>query len=386
MNNPIVSQHTSWISLDPIQGCTANCSYCYLHPLNLTNVRPQPVSSVTEAVIYDNLMNSRFFDKRKIEHGPAIPKIPIAIGNYTDMCMTHENQQALLRLLRVHKRVLPDVPVCILTKAHLNRRFLAEINELGITVIFFVSLAFLSPEFEKGTPTVAARLKNFELLSDFDNIKAIHWWRPITSINCPDIKAVEEQIRLLKSAGSLVSVAVGLKYGKKMEIFLSDKDNPLNAYYTRLRNVDSDEHVIFESELREFVTLSSVSENYSIFWGTSCAISYILQQRCYNARFRKLLRSGSCSHAICAMSQVDRCGNFALEFPAPSSALLGDIANFLNIKRELVTYSSEIEAVIVNHQLTQEEQSYLTQASSFPVVAIELTANLVWQEAWRTLK
>ena len=38
---PLVSEHDTWISVDPVTGCLANCTYCYLGPLGLRGRRPR---------------------------------------------------------------------------------------------------------------------------------------------------------------------------------------------------------------------------------------------------------------------------------------------------------------------------------------------------------
>lgn len=117
-----IAQHESWISLDPVQGCPAQCVYCYLGPQELLHQEPHILES--PRVVYQKLVESPFFDKQRSFIKTTESRRPICVGNYTDMGLTPANRGYLLELLSEHQRVLPDVPVCIVTKGVLSETFL----------------------------------------------------------------------------------------------------------------------------------------------------------------------------------------------------------------------------------------------------------------------
>ena len=58
---PLIAQHVSWLSMDPLLGCPAQCSYCYLHPLGLTKSKPHEYIPPEQA--YRSLLNHPHFKK-----------------------------------------------------------------------------------------------------------------------------------------------------------------------------------------------------------------------------------------------------------------------------------------------------------------------------------
>jgi DNA repair photolyase len=372
---PLVSQHISWISVDSIMGCPADCCYCFLKPMSLTNQTPRVIEH-DPRVVYRKLREYYYFNRSSFENAPRPWPAPIAIGNYTDMCMTSANRDHLLALLRVHEQLLPEVPVCIPTKAVLTRQFLELVSQIDVLVIFFVSISFLAPDFEKGAPTIEARLRNFRLLSEFPNLKSIHWWRPVTSLSVPHRAAVERQIDLLQQAGSITSVVIGLRYGERLVEEFRNSRHPLHRYFESHAKPSSD--LIFEERIRQEILNCAAHRAYPVFGGTACAISYLLGKHCYNAGFRKSYLEQGCATSNCPAVQRERCLRFAQAFRRPSRALLDEVARYLNLPVDHVTYSPEDEAVLVRGTLLQEQQNYLTQALSFPVMGDLLVQNLAW--------
>ena len=58
---PLVAEHDSWITVDPIVGCPADCAYCYLGPLGLRATRPtlRATPEMLVAAVEDHLFGRR---------------------------------------------------------------------------------------------------------------------------------------------------------------------------------------------------------------------------------------------------------------------------------------------------------------------------------------
>ena len=373
----LVSQHVSWISVDPIYGCPASCAYCYLLPLSLTRRKPTNLLKLAPRQIYKQLQDFKYLDKSIFSCKLPLEFQPIAFGNYTDMCMTPKNKEFLYQLLQEHERVKPETPACILTKAKLDDQFLQRLSQLKIQLLFFISLSFLSSEFEQGTPPVEARLQNFKLIAQYENMKAIHWWRPITSINVPDRKAVERQLDLLQLHEAQVSIIIGLAYGSKLSSDLEADDNPLQQYFLAHRRENRE--LIFENWIQKEILGAARGRGYPVFTGTACAISYVLEKPCYRAGFRKPFYEQSCLSSNCSAKQKKRCQKYAQANSYPSQLLLRELADYLNMAPEKIRYSDEEEVIIVEANLPQEELNFLTQATNFAVTSTTVTNNLEWQ-------
>jgi hypothetical protein len=378
---PVISQHNSWISVDPVQGCLANCCYCFLQPLDLTSRQPRRLLSSPEEV-YRLLQGYSMYDKGIFEHAPPVGTTPIAIGNYTDMCMSSKNRDYLLSLLSVHRQLMPDIPVCILTKAVLSRRFLEAVARSGVRAVFFVSHSSLPSEFEKGTPPCKQRLKNFELIAEFPDLMAVHWWRPITSISIPDRDAAKRQIEDLQRAGSQLSVAVGLKYGVGLNAAFGDPQSPLHTYFKA--NSGNSKCMIFEEEILRGILDNARNMGYPVFRKSFCALSYLLKQPCYGAGFRKLRKTAICDTSNCPSSQENKCLEFAQKYTGPSRKLIDEIAEFLGLSSRYIVFSEATESIVVRAELSQERQNFLTQATGYPVVTSDLLQTQEWAEEWRT--
>jgi DNA repair photolyase len=388
MNNnkriPLISQHSSWISLDPIQGCPFSCSYCYLKPLGLAPKRSKVISSNPKK-IYSQLINYRFFNKQVFTSAPLIAHAPIAIGNYTDMCMNERNRGFLISLLVQHKKVIPHIPVCILTKSILDKKFLEVLNNLNIKICIFISISFLPNEFENDIPSPDKLLENFKLVSEFQNIKSIHWWRPFTSISVKDYSYGEKQIEQLIKYRASCSVIIGLAYGEKLKNeFLNDR-NPFSRFFIDKCKQYSKTHMILEANILKKILDIAKKKSYTILKSTSCAISLQLGHPCYNARFRKMHYFKNCLASTCPSFQKKMCYKIGSSYKIPSRSLLDELAKFLNIDRKVIKFNKSLDAILIDSVLDHEQQSFLTQSASFPILAKKINPFLEWMDDWRNL-
>jgi DNA repair photolyase len=375
---PMVAQHESWVSLDPIQGCPASCVYCYLEPQGLTRTIPGSPVETPEA-IYQRLSEEYNLEKVRFNNTSMGGSLPIAIGNYTDICLTNKNRQFLLALLREHKQHLPEVPICIVTKAALDLAFLEAVNDVGITVIFFISLSFLPAQLEKGTSPTSVRLANFARIAQFDRLHAVHFWRPATSISVPDQQAATNQLQQLKNAGAQLSVITGLKFGPNLAtVFTSQEGHALHEFYSTNIRRDYPQHEIFEPDVQEMILSSARKLSYTVYLHTSCAVSYTLGRADYNGTFRQPHLYNKCLPSSCPPAQRERCLSFRKRLPSPSPASLEQVAAYLDLPFSAVAYSEHKDTIFVDRVLTQEEQTYLTQATSFPVRGKKLVPTLEW--------
>lgn len=373
-----MAQHESWISLDPILGCPASCVYCYLGPKGL-NKRAPMAPEYSPELIYQKLNEYRLFKKSEFTGIPSYTTFPICIGNHTDMCLTPKNREYLVSLLYEHKRVMPDVPLCVVTKAKLSKTFLECVSQIGINIIFFISLSFLPAEVEKGAPSSESRLENFERIAQFANLKAIHFWRPIISLNVQDQGVARQHIQSLKKVGATASVITGLKYGESLaNMFNWDVHHPLHNYFGTHVGQGRLKDEIFEPEIQKVILKVADELSYPVYLHTSCAVSYLLKQPDYNATFRRLHLEEKCLTSTCPLSQRDRCFSYKCSCRQPPIKLLDQIAGYLNMPSSSVNYSQEDDAIIVKGTLTQEEQTFLTQATSFSVRGEELVPTLEW--------
>lgn len=369
---PFIAQHETWVSLDPIQGCPAACSYCYLGPLHQTRQRPQAL--IEPAALYDSLLASPYLDKRRLS--AAGGQYPICIGNYTDMCMTPANRAYLLAVLDEHQRRLPNQPLCVITKAVLGADFLAAVAARGVRVVFFISLAFLAPHYEQGAPPYPQRLVNFERIAHHPTLRAVHFWRPITPLSAPTPDAIPRQLETLIEHGASLSVVTGLKYGDSLAAAFQHDDHPLQAYFNQHQRHTSLTHEIFDPTLKRAVLDAARLWDYPIYFHTSCALSYLWGQPDFSATFRPPHLEAVCKPSYCPAHQRQICGDYRQQQPHPDPITLEEVA--AEVAGAAVYFDAEREVIEVAAPLTQAQQTYLTQATRFTVRGRGLVTTLEW--------
>lgn len=382
---PNIGYHTTWISVDPILGCPASCSYCYLHSNNLTKMRPNQILSPKK--MYQILSKYQYLNNHIFEAIPKPNLTPIAIGNHTDMCATPSNRDYLIRFLKIHKANDPARPVCILTKAILDHQFLHQLDELQLKIIIFVSLAFLPPEFEKGTPSILARLDNFKKIKLYQNLQVLHWWRPITRLVCTSYQQTYKIMLDLRNAGVDSFIAIGLMYGDALYSHLVSKNNPLSPIFEKNQSVSiQNAPPLFPSEIQLWLQEAAKELELHCFFSTSCALSFLLETRCLNSRFRALHSKTNCYNCEGIAKQHARCRTYSSVCNMPSEKLLKEIAKYLGISNSQIRYNSKLEDIELDCEISQEIQNFLTHATSFSIVAATVHSRFAWSEAWRTIR
>ena len=364
--SPLIAQHETWLSLDPVQGCPADCVYCYLQPRKLT--RTAPVVRAAPEAVYDQLLASPFFRNNRV---------PVCAGNQTDMGLTPANRAYLLALLQEHRRRVPEVPFCVITKAVLPEAFLAQMDAVGVTVLIFISLACLPPAYERGAPPPEQRYANFRRIAGFRNLHAIHFWRPILPEAVPDPAAAMQQIERLQDAGARASVITGLKYGPALlQRFREDESHPLHDYVSAHAASSDLTNEIFQPHLRAAILAAARERRYPVYLHTSCAVSYVLGRPDYNATFRRPHRADKCLVSHCPPEQRAICATQEGTVPSPST--LAEVAGFLDLPPAAVSYDEADDIIAVDSTLTQEEQSFLTHATGFTVRGQRMVPTLEW--------
>lgn len=371
---PLVAQHETWVSLDPIQGCPAACDYCFLGPQHLTHHAPRQLCE--PAALYDALL-----DMPRLA-APALstphPFHALCIGNYTDMCLTPANRAYLLGVLREHRRRLPDQPLCVITKAVLSERFLAEVAASGVAVVFFISLSYMPHQHERGTPSPEQRLVNFARIARYPQLAAVHFWRPLTRLSAPTPRAVEEQLAQLMAHGARLSVVTGLKFGPSLQAAFQDAAHPLHPYFTEAQQQNTLHHEVLEPWLKQAVIRAAHDHRYPVYFHTSCALSYLWGQPDFNATFRPPHRASVCLQSMCPAAQRAICDGYAADHPAPTSPQLSAVAHALDVDDDAVRYEASQGVIAIDAPLTQAQQTELTQATRFAVRGQGLIHSIEW--------
>ena len=379
---PLVSQHDTWVSLDSITGCPADCAYCFVRRYRKTGVRP--VASVAPDKAVQGLIEylqkaSEFLKAKEIETLRIV-----CLGNYTDMFMSRDTRRYAIEYAQLHHQQLPKVPIVFVTKAVLDLETVDGLDNIGHPILVFVSQSFLTSyqtgdaRYEKGVASPEESCNNLRLLAQSNHLIPLHFWRPLTYINLPNEAAAFEQISMIHEAGAIASVAVGLKYGRFLQKEFVGVNSPLRSLL-----VDCHEDMysplgeVFPLQLRDITLRVGREVGHPVYLNTSCAVSIALTIPEYLRTWRPPIRRVRCDPASCPDHQRARC----LEQDqnrVPSRNLMDQLCDTLMVPKSGVDWDSSSETIVVNSTLTQELQCRLIHLTGFRLRPLVVQASREW--------
>jgi len=293
----LIAEHDTWISIDPVLGCPANCSYCYLASHGLIGVRPRIEMEPAEAL-----------ERLSLYLGDRSDSTPICIGNYTDMLSGPATTSYLLKFMHLYSESNLSRPLCVVTKGVLTDAFVRELPEMDCTPLFFFSQSFArecSPRIELGKiASTSQTLENIARCAASMRATPIHFWRPfLSSLNTHD--QIATRIYALKDAGVNSSVVIGLK-GNHPTNFSGEQrvvgfvDNDVDEI-----TVSHDE--IFSNELWQYAKSIALKLELPLYRNTSCAIALSLKRAEALGTWREPIKQDKCLPANCPNDQRSKC-------------------------------------------------------------------------------
>ena len=132
----VVQMHASWLTVNAIQGCVNNCSYCYMKRFQATNLIPKRIMPHTDVIPY--IKESRYYS----------PDIPICLFSGTDIMATKDNQEYLCQLLDEFERDTMTNPIILITKCKIPNEILRRIASINKKqhVIMYLSYWFVGSQ------------------------------------------------------------------------------------------------------------------------------------------------------------------------------------------------------------------------------------------------
>lgn len=373
---PVISEHDSWISLDPILGCPASCEYCYLHAYGLTSRKPQ--QRVTPNELLDLVVHKFGVDGPRWGGRSSTP-LPMCIGNYTDLFMTDTGRRYLLDYTSLHARTFPNHPVCIVSKARLKEDDVRELDKAGHPVLFFLSQSFIKSEaelrtLERGPTSLPSdTLVNARILSATKNIIPLHFWRPLTQRTLPNLETAVLQLEGLKNAGVRASIAIGLKCGPAIQ-----------PQFSRLAPLFGDVQLpeagqYLEKNVEERALRAGREINYPVYRHTSCAIALALQQCESLGTWRAPTRLSKCEPCSCPSSQRVRCDDASKADAPPPEEVLALMADDLGMARDDIRWLPVECEVDVAGTVSQDTHAKWTHLTGQKVRAVHIMPSLAWR-------
>jgi hypothetical protein len=384
---PLVSEHATWISVDPIAGCPANCRYCYLGPLGLRGQRPVPRVSPGELV---TAVEAYLTERSQADPYGRLSHTPICFGNYTDTFMSRANIAYFHEYARLHAARFGSHPLCVVTKSRLSFDDLHALDQLDHTIIIFMSQSFLgrfgTPQIERGPVCRPAdTLRNIGLFAPLRNVKPVHFLRPVTSRSVPSLPRALEILGQLQEAGCLATVAIGLKVGSGIELSSDDLAELLGD--RRLTGLASTE--IFPDSARRYVLQAADALEYPVYFHTSCAVALATGTAEALGTWREPVRQTLCLPCRCPSDQRSRCDGVRSRQSAPSPAELSGLCTPYGMPGGSLSWSPVDSAIRLGQPVSQYTYNRLVHALPYRVIGGIVERDLAWpgtveaDETWR---
>ncbi|MDQ0788279.1 hypothetical protein [Streptomyces sp. B3I8] len=380
---PLIAEHDTWITLDPVVGCPADCAYCYLGVLGLRATKP--VARVSPRDLADEV--DRYLNGRRAEvMDPLDDPTPLCLGNHTDMMMSPENRRATIEVLRELSRRIPPRTMVLITKAVLREDTIAEIDAIGWPVVWFFSQSLARTA---GIPLEAGRtarleetLANARLVSASRNQHAVHFWRPFVRELLPDPASLETVVESLHASGMRCSVLNGLRLGPGVP----QDDARLRTHLAETMRAGEGATEVFDRERWGQAVRAGRRTEYPLYRHSSCALALVRSAREQLGTWNPTVFADRCTPCSCPAWQRRLC---APDAPVAGDGLLGGpaalrarIARFLGIGEDHVLVDEARKHIHVDAAVPEFDYNTLLHAlrGTFVVAA----RSIVWQRAWES--
>lgn len=376
----LIAEHDTWISLDPVLGCPADCAYCYLGPMNLR--AKKPTARVTPAEMARSL-RSYLHGQRAELIDPQDDPTPLCLGNYTDMLMTRENRRFLVDTVRELDGVVPPRPLVLITKAAIARELVAELDETGWPIVWFFTQSFARDrgmELERGRiADFETTLRNALLVSASRHQHAVHFWRPFVAELAPP-QGLQPVIRRLRDSGMCCSVVTGMHVGPGVPM----ADPRLRALLPSVAAARNRIQVIDGAGWREAAAAGRRAD-YPIYRHSSCAIALVRATGEQLGTWRTDMRWNRCLPCSCPDSQRSNCRVLGISGAGESADIAGfgeRLTKFLGITPEQVSWDSDKGYLDIEASVSEFNYNTILHAARGRYVVS--ARSVAWQRAWRS--
>lgn len=363
---PLLSVHDSWISLDPVTGCVANCEYCYLGPMKLRGKIPEVRRSVEEAVA-------------ELLDFPAVhsTQIPICVGNYTDMLMRPADREYTLGLLSALSESLPNRTICVVTKATIDAGLARTLQSVCPSLVVYLSQSFareVGAHVERGPiASLEATLESARSVSAQESIRAVHFWRPFLAAFNP-MRDLPLRLDLLQDAGMSGSVVIGLK--------LANHRSDVSQVMSTIAREGMDELTASGDEIiysEGFTALAALGRDlgYAILRNTTCSHAVLAAAPEATGTRWGPVAGSRCLNVSCPPAQRSICDSSDARWPE-AGAVRG-VAASLGISSDIVVDAGTGFARASD--LAEGQLNALTHALGVTVLVEELDHEKVWSGA-----
>ncbi|MEV1022977.1 hypothetical protein [Streptomyces sp. NPDC050264] len=379
---PLIAEHDTWITLDPVVGCPADCAYCYLGAVGLRATKPFARVSPRELA---DMVRRYLYGRRAEVIDPLDDLTPLCLGNHTDMLMSPENRRATVEVLRELSRRVPPRTMVLITKAVLREDIVAEIDAIGWPVVWFFSQSLAHAS---GIPLEAGRtadlegtLANARMVSASKNQHAVHFWRPFVRELHPDATGLETVVEALRTSGMRCSVLSGLRLGPGVP----QDDVRLRTHLAATMRAGEGVTEVFDRERWGQLVRFGRRAEYPLYRHSSCALALVRSTREQLGTWNTTVFADRCTPCSCPAGQRRLCAGST----PPVGGLLDDpselearIARFLEIDHDHLLVDEARKQLHVDAAVS--EFDYHTMLHALRGRYVVVARSIVWRRAWES--
>lgn len=377
----LIAEHDTWISMDPVVGCPADCAYCYLGPMNLR--AKKPTARVTPAELARSL-RAYLYGQRAELIDPREDPTPLCLGNYTDMLMTRDNRRFLVDAVRALDEVVAPRPLVLITKAAVAPDLVAELDEFGWPIIWFFTQSFAR---DRGMDLERGRIADFETtlrnamaVSTSRHQHAVHFWRPFVPELAP-AQGSGPVVRRLRDSGMRCSVVTGMHVGPGVPM----ADPRLRALLPSVAAVDPDRIQVIDAAGWRETAAAGRNADYPVYRHSSCAIALVRASQEQLGTWRTDLLWNRCLPCSCPNSQRSNCRGLGTSGRKDAEDVAGfgeRLAKFLGIAPEQVSWDASKGYLYIEANVSEFSYNTILHASRGRYVVS--ARSVAWQRAWRS--
>lgn len=339
----VVEYRKSGLSLNHIQGCPADCSYCIRHTYGIWDMR-QPRALTSDAEAVEQLVNHRYFQ-------PQVTPIQV-FNRATDPFVPKVKAHTFAVLEDLDRRGLSN-HVLVITRYRVTREDCERLNALtSIKVTLLFTYSGIADRRLEPFPSEVAETSLRRAAALARSYRTVLYWRPLV----PGINDTPEHLAKAVELSRLAHATVftGLFYRDEIAQYYRDNGLPEPYDETARRKI------VPEDLERRILDTFADSDGGPLFRKTSCAVSFAHGLPDYNGHYG--IRSELCD--ICPLQQVKRC---AQAHRVPSEDTLRALATQLPEAHELRVIDISEKAAVVDGLDDEQPRYYLQHALGFQI-------------------
>ncbi|WP_405524464.1 hypothetical protein [Streptomyces canus] len=380
----LIAEHDTWISLDPVVGCPADCGYCYLGTMGLRATKPMrratPRRLAHELHSYLNGRRAELID-------PLDDPTPLCFGNYTDMAMTPDNASMIVAALTELAELIPPRPTVLITKATVTENLVAELDALEWPIVWFFSQSFARDQgitLERGRiADFETTLRNAHLVSSSRWQSAVHFWRPFVPELSHPLSDYQAVVRRLRDVGVDASVVAGMRRGPGVPL-----DDPrVLASLPSCAEAPSEQREVFDRAGWEELRAAARTVGYPVYRHSSCALALVRSAREHLGTWRTEVFADRCLPCSCPKPQRSRCGPARTgekDLTEDADDFCARLAAFLGLSREAISFDAGTGCVEISAEVSDLEYNTILHAARGRYVPVLKSVGLerAWRSAW----